>query len=189
MIANSPPIFMDYLYPNAAPLKLRGARFFIEARDPSGVQIRKNGAPMAYQQPGILVAVTAAVCFAGVHAISDFLKDNYSELSSFMTPLQTAPAKVGMISLGCAKNLVDAEIMLGGVLARGMQVTNDPGEADALIINTCAFIDSAKEESVRGDSRGAPGARFAQEKRPETYRERLHGAALCEGVGPRIARG
>jgi cytoskeletal protein RodZ len=52
---NSPPIFMDYLYPNAAPLKLRGARFFIEARDPTGVQIRKNGAPMAYQPPGILV--------------------------------------------------------------------------------------------------------------------------------------
>src|SRR6187549_2479183 len=56
--------------------------------------------------------------------------------------------KVGMISLGCAKNLVDAEIMLGGVLANGMEVTNDADEADVLIVNTCAFIDSAKEESV-----------------------------------------
>jgi ribosomal protein S12 methylthiotransferase len=56
--------------------------------------------------------------------------------------------KVGMISLGCAKNLVDAEIMLGGVLANGMEVTSDADEADVLIVNTCAFIDSAKEESV-----------------------------------------
>jgi ribosomal protein S12 methylthiotransferase len=56
--------------------------------------------------------------------------------------------KVGMISLGCAKNLVDAEIMLGDVLARGMQITNDADQADVLIVNTCAFIDSAKEESI-----------------------------------------
>jgi ribosomal protein S12 methylthiotransferase len=59
-----------------------------------------------------------------------------------------APKKVGMISLGCAKNLVDAEIMLGGVLARGMQISRDADEADVLIVNTCAFIDSAKEESI-----------------------------------------
>src|SRR3984957_15033525 len=56
--------------------------------------------------------------------------------------------KVGIISLGCAKNLVDAEIMLGGVLKQGMQITSDPEEADVLIVNTCAFIDSAKEESI-----------------------------------------
>ncbi len=58
------------------------------------------------------------------------------------------PQKVGMISLGCAKNLVDAEIMLGGVLTRGMEITSDADEADVLIVNTCAFIDSAKEESI-----------------------------------------
>ena len=56
--------------------------------------------------------------------------------------------KVGMISLGCAKNLVDAEIMLGSVLQRGMQITSRADEADVLVINTCAFIDSAKEESI-----------------------------------------
>src|ERR1700720_957347 len=56
--------------------------------------------------------------------------------------------KVGMISLGCAKNLVDAEIMLGSVLARGMEITSSAEEADVLIVNTCAFIDSAKEESI-----------------------------------------
>ncbi len=56
--------------------------------------------------------------------------------------------KVGMISLGCAKNLVDAEIMLGSVLQRGMEITSHADDADILVINTCAFIDSAKEESI-----------------------------------------
>jgi ribosomal protein S12 methylthiotransferase len=57
-------------------------------------------------------------------------------------------AKVGMISLGCAKNLVDAEIMLGDIVNHGMEVTRDAEDADVLIVNTCAFIDSAKEESI-----------------------------------------
>jgi ribosomal protein S12 methylthiotransferase len=57
-------------------------------------------------------------------------------------------AKVGMISLGCAKNLVDAEIMLGSVLRRGMEITTRAEDADVLVVNTCAFIDSAKEESI-----------------------------------------
>ena len=59
-----------------------------------------------------------------------------------------SPPKVGMISLGCAKNLVDAEIMLGSVLQSGMQITADADDADVLVVNTCAFIDSAKEESI-----------------------------------------
>src|ERR1051325_5392602 len=65
-----------------------------------------------------------------------------------MAAKSAKPTKVGMISLGCAKNLVDAEIMLGGVLNRGMEVTSDADDADVLIVNTCAFIDSAKEESI-----------------------------------------
>ena len=60
-----------------------------------------------------------------------------------------APPKVGMISLGCAKNLVDAEIMLGGIQKEGFGLTADADEADVLIVNTCAFIDSAKEESIK----------------------------------------
>src|SRR3979409_2172745 len=62
--------------------------------------------------------------------------------------LTTMSTKVGMISLGCAKNLVDAEIMLGSVLQRGMEITSNADDADVLVINTCAFIDSAKEESI-----------------------------------------
>jgi len=53
-----------------------------------------------------------------------------------------------MISLGCVKNLADAEVMLGSLMADGIEITNEPAEADALIVNTCSFINSAQEESV-----------------------------------------
>lgn len=56
--------------------------------------------------------------------------------------------KVGVISLGCAKNLVDTEIMLGILRDNGITITPNPADADILIINTCAFIASAKEESI-----------------------------------------
>ncbi|MDB6146411.1 MAG: ribosomal protein methylthiotransferase [Spartobacteria bacterium] len=64
------------------------------------------------------------------------------------TTLPGRGLKVGMISLGCAKNLVDAEIMLGSVVKHGMEITANADEADVLVVNTCAFIDSAKEESI-----------------------------------------
>jgi len=58
------------------------------------------------------------------------------------------PLNVGLVSLGCAKNLVDAEIMLGALAKSGLAVTNDAASADVLIVNTCSFIDTAQEESV-----------------------------------------
>ena len=58
------------------------------------------------------------------------------------------PVKVGLISLGCAKNLVDAEIMLGSLVKSGVEITNDAAAADVVIVNTCSFIDAAQEESV-----------------------------------------
>ncbi len=58
------------------------------------------------------------------------------------------PTQVGLISLGCAKNLIDSEIMLGHLRKDGMTLIPDPELADALIINTCSFIDVAKDESV-----------------------------------------
>jgi ribosomal protein S12 methylthiotransferase len=58
------------------------------------------------------------------------------------------PVRVGLISLGCAKNLVDAEIMLGALLKDGLEITNNAADADVVIVNTCSFIDSAQEESV-----------------------------------------
>ena len=56
--------------------------------------------------------------------------------------------KVSLISLGCAKNLVDSEIMVGHLHKAGMQVVPDADEADVVIVNTCSFIDSSKEESI-----------------------------------------
>lgn len=56
--------------------------------------------------------------------------------------------KLGMISLGCAKNLLDSETMLGLLKEDGWELTPNPAEADILIVNTCAFIESAKEESI-----------------------------------------
>ena len=58
------------------------------------------------------------------------------------------PTQIGLISLGCAKNLIDSEIMLGHLQEEGMTLVPDPELADALIINTCSFIDVAKDESV-----------------------------------------
>ena len=55
---------------------------------------------------------------------------------------------IGFISLGCAKNLTDTETMLGILTDGGFGITADPTEAQVLVVNTCAFIDSAKEESI-----------------------------------------
>ncbi|MBQ2696902.1 MAG: 30S ribosomal protein S12 methylthiotransferase RimO [Clostridia bacterium] len=56
---------------------------------------------------------------------------------------------IGIVSLGCAKNLVDTEVMLGILDGDGHKIVSDPQEADVIIVNTCAFIDSAKEESIQ----------------------------------------
>ena len=57
-------------------------------------------------------------------------------------------ATIGVISLGCAKNQVDTERMLGLLTQSGHEITNDPSEAEVLIVNTCGFIESAKQESI-----------------------------------------
>src|SRR5918994_364305 len=56
--------------------------------------------------------------------------------------------KVGFISLGCPKNLVDSEVMMGQLKQNGYEITSDANEADTLVVNTCGFIDSAKQESI-----------------------------------------
>jgi ribosomal protein S12 methylthiotransferase len=56
--------------------------------------------------------------------------------------------KVGFISLGCPKNLVDSEVMMGHLTARGHELTPRPDDADVLVVNTCSFIDPAKKESI-----------------------------------------
>ncbi|MEG1244687.1 MAG: 30S ribosomal protein S12 methylthiotransferase RimO, partial [Oscillospiraceae bacterium] len=56
--------------------------------------------------------------------------------------------KIGMISLGCPKNQVDAELMLAKLEQEGFEIVNDAVGADAVIVNTCGFIDDAKKEAI-----------------------------------------
>ena len=61
---------------------------------------------------------------------------------------EAAPVRVGFVSLGCAKNLVDSQIMAGALLTAGMELAPAPEEADAVVVNTCAFIEDARAESI-----------------------------------------
>ncbi|MGC2697093.1 MAG: 30S ribosomal protein S12 methylthiotransferase RimO [Candidatus Angelobacter sp.] len=61
---------------------------------------------------------------------------------------KSAPLKVGFVSLGCPKNLVDSEVMMGILQSGGAQITSKAEDADIIVVNTCSFIDSAKQESV-----------------------------------------
>ncbi len=56
--------------------------------------------------------------------------------------------KVGFVSLGCPKNLVDSEVMMGQLAEAGYQITNNADEADTVVVNTCGFIEAAKQESI-----------------------------------------
>ncbi len=70
----------------------------------------------------------------------------YNEKVSKVSP-PTAPT-VGFISLGCPKNLVDSEVMMGLLDRAGARLTGRPEDAEILVVNTCSFIDTAKQESV-----------------------------------------
>jgi len=79
-----------------------------------------------------------------------------TEVSTEIAPTQVTSAsqsenprkKVGFVSLGCPKNLVDSEVMMGMLSQAGAEITQDAGAADVIVVNTCSFIDSAKQESV-----------------------------------------
>jgi ribosomal protein S12 methylthiotransferase len=63
-------------------------------------------------------------------------------------PSPRKPKKVGLVSLGCPKNQVDAEVLLGRLRHEGYELTADAAEADAIVVNTCGFIEEAKQESI-----------------------------------------
>ena len=63
-------------------------------------------------------------------------------------PAASIPKKIGFVSLGCPKNLVDSEVMMGLLSHGGAQITSRAEDADIIVVNTCSFIDSAKQESV-----------------------------------------
>ncbi|MFN8060652.1 MAG: 30S ribosomal protein S12 methylthiotransferase RimO [Vicinamibacterales bacterium] len=107
--------------------------------------------------------------------------------------------RIGLVSLGCPKNLVDSEVMLGLASAAGHELTNDPATADVLVVNTCAFIDSAKQESIdtilemaRHKTSGACQRLVVTGCLAERYREELAAeipeidAVLGTGDVPRI---
>src|SRR6187402_2725770 len=107
--------------------------------------------------------------------------------------------KIGFVSLGCPKNLVDGEVMLGMARDAGHQITADAQSADVIVVNTCAFIDNAKEESVDAILEMAQLKRDGQCKRlvvtgclAERYRDKLRAeipeidAVLGTGEVPEI---
>src|SRR5881396_1602926 len=100
--------------------------------------------------PAVVAAVSAAGGDLAMPSASSRVRDKepMTRLCQASARRARLPLQVAMISLGCAKNLVDAEIMLGSVLKCGMKVTSRAEDADVLVVNTCAFIDSAKEESI-----------------------------------------
>src|SRR5436853_3785657 len=100
--------------------------------------------------PAVVAAVSAAGGDLAMPSASSRVRDKEPMTRPCRASARRArlPLEVAMISLGCAKNLVDAEIMLGSVLKCGMKISSRAEEADVLVVNTCAFIDSAKEESI-----------------------------------------
>jgi ribosomal protein S12 methylthiotransferase len=119
--------------------------------------------------------------------------------------------KIGFISLGCPKNLVDSEVMMGQLVAKGHELTPHPDQADVLVVNTCSFIDPAKKESVDAILEMAEYKKVGRAKRlivagclVERYRGDIRSempevdaivgtneldriVALCEGVEPDAA--
>src|SRR3954469_11631585 len=88
--------------------------------------------------------------------------------------------KVGFVSLGCPKNLVDSEVMMGQLAEAGYQITADAGEADTVVVNTCGFIESAKQESIdaiieatRWKTEGGPSRVIVAGCLVERYRDDL----------------
>src|SRR5262249_29894026 len=85
------------------------------------------------------------------------IRESSSRLDSYSLPVKTenfatlgttANAKVGFVSLGCPKNLVDSEVMMGMLARAGAELTPSAAEADVIVVNTCSFIGSAQQESV-----------------------------------------
>ena len=61
---------------------------------------------------------------------------------------QNKPQRVSIVTLGCEKKTVDSEVLMGGLKHQGVQLVNDPSLSDIIILNTCGFIDLAKQESI-----------------------------------------
>jgi ribosomal protein S12 methylthiotransferase len=67
--------------------------------------------------------------------------------------MQTEPKKICLVSLGCPKNLVDAEMMLGFLKKDGFEFTTNPEEGDVIVVNTCGFVEDSKKNPSTGFSK------------------------------------
>jgi ribosomal protein S12 methylthiotransferase len=79
--------------------------------------------------------------------------------------------KIHFTSLGCARNLVDSEVMIGILLKAGYEITADPRQADYLVVNTCGFLASSRQESC-----DTIGWIIEEKEKRQGDRSRLHGA-------------
>ena len=62
--------------------------------------------------------------------------------------ITTPPKRISIVTLGCEKNTVDSEVLMGGLKRSGVELVNDPSLSNIIILNTCGFIESAKQESI-----------------------------------------
>ncbi len=83
-----------------------------------------------------------------MHCMSDLPVTLEQPIASEKDALKTRPQKVGFVSLGCPKNLVDSEVMMGMLAQAGAEITPNAEDADVIVVNTCSFIESAQQESV-----------------------------------------
>ena len=93
--------------------------------------------------------------------------------------------KVGFVSLGCPKNLVDSEVMMGQLKEAGYEITNDAAQAETLVVNTCGFIESAKAESIEAILEATNAKANGRQK---GRRRRLSGRTLPRRSDEGIAR-
>eukprot|EP00227_Mantoniella_beaufortii_P010230 CAMPEP_0197591208 /NCGR_PEP_ID=MMETSP1326-20131121/12939_1 /TAXON_ID=1155430 /ORGANISM="Genus nov. species nov., Strain RCC2288" /LENGTH=529 /DNA_ID=CAMNT_0043156593 /DNA_START=101 /DNA_END=1690 /DNA_ORIENTATION=- len=91
---------------------------------------------------------TRAVTRASIAPPPSGSSSSSSDAATAVDVVAKPRAKVSMVSLGCPKNTVDGEVMLGDLFANGFDIVDDHEESDAVIINTCAFVEDAKNESV-----------------------------------------
>ena len=95
--------------------------------------------------------------------------------------------KIGFVSLGCSKNLVDTEMMIGYYKEKGYDVVSNPANAEVIVINTCGFIESAKKEAIDTILEMADYKKKGSCKKlvvtgclVERYKEKTVSACLCE---------
>src|SRR6202050_1401658 len=80
--------------------------------------------------------------------INDLGEETPARAAELIAEPPTKPTKVGFVSLGCPKNLVDSEVMMGLLARAGAELTTRAEDADVIVVNTCSFIESAQQESV-----------------------------------------